>query len=89
MLKVFDAKREILSEAIHAPTALPKALRECLINDRQRADCDGQSDDYKKADKLLDHIRKAIVSDTSNALKFATILDEMNLSRLAGHFTAG
>ena len=72
-----------LVNSIDTDSLLPKALSKQLLTSRQEADCMSESNDYKKADKFLGYLRRAVNGDSNKFYTFLEILDEIGQAKIA------
>ena len=72
-----------LVNSIDTDSLIPKALSMQLLTNRQEADCVCQSTDYKKAEKFLGYLQKAVNGDISKFYTFVQILDEIGQTKIA------
>ena len=70
-------------ESVDAATVLAEALSKDLITDRQRSECSGESDPYKKADKFLGYLHRSINRNCENFRTFLEILDRTGQKGIA------
>ena len=73
-----------LVNSIDIDSLLPIALSKQLLTIRQRDECcAGESTDYKKADKFLGYLQRAINGDSDKFHTFVQILNETSQSKIA------
>ena len=77
-----------LVNSIDAATLLPPALSKQLITQPQRSDCASEPDPYRKAEKFLGHLHRAVNGDNTKFHTFVQVLRETGqvsiASRLRG-----
>lgn len=72
-----------LVKSIEIDSVIPDALSRQLLTSRQRDDCAGESTDYKKAEKFLGYLERAINGDSNKFHTFVQILDETSQAKIA------
>ena len=73
-----------LVNSIEIDSLIPIALSRQLLTNRQRDDCcAGESTDYKKAEKFLSYLQRAINGDSDKFHTFVQILDETRQVKIA------
>ena len=72
-----------LVNSIEANGLLPVALSRQLITERQRSECASELDPYKKAEKFLEHLQRAVNGDSSKFHTFVQVLEETNHTNIA------
>ena len=72
-----------LVNSIDAAALLPAALSASLITEQQRSDCASEADPYKKAEKFVGHLQRAVNGDTANFRKFLKVLHITNQGSIA------
>ena len=72
-----------LVNSIDTDSLLPIALSKQLLTIRQRDECAGESTDYKKAEKFLGYLQRAINGDSDKFYTLVQILDETSQSKIA------
>ena len=72
-----------LVNSIDAAALLPAALSASLISEQQRSDCACEADPYKKAEKFVGHLQRAVNGDTANFRKFLKVLHITNQGSIA------
>ena len=80
-----------LVDSIDTDSLLSAALSRKLITEYQREDCSCESDQYKKAEKFLGHLLRAVNGDSSKYHVFILVLfdcDQPSIARrIYGKFT--
>ena len=87
--EAFKHSFSYLVNSIDAATLIPVALSRNLITSRQRSECASEADPYKKAEKFVGYIERAVNGDYHNFHTFIQILKETQgqadiASRLCG-----
>ena len=80
---------EYLVDSIDTDSLLPAAFSRKLITEYQREDCSCESDRYKKAEKFLGHLLRAVNGDSNNFYVFIKVLKDHQPSiarRIHGQF---
>ena len=72
-----------LVNSIDTAALLPAALSKNLITDRQRTECSNETDPYKKAEKFLGHLQRAVNADYENYYTIIQILKETSQAQIA------
>ena len=72
-----------LVNSIDIAALLPAALSADLISDPQRSECISEPDSYKKAEKFLGHLQRAVNGDSNNFHVFIQVLQKTNQLRIA------
>ena len=72
-----------LVNSIDTDSLIPIALSRQLLTIRQRDECVEESTDYKKAEKFLRYLQRAINGDSDKFHTFVQILDETRQSKIA------
>ena len=72
-----------LVNSIDAAALLPDALSRKLITDRQKSDCANETDPYKKAEKFVDYLLRAVNGDYNKFHTFIQILKDSNQGHIA------
>ena len=72
-----------LVNSIDTAALLPAALSKNLITDRQREECSNETDSYKKAEKFLGYLQRAVNADYDNYYIFVQILKKTGQERIA------
>ena len=72
-----------LRNSIDADALLPAALSRELITEGQRSECANEPDPYKKAEKFLSHVQRAVNGDRENFHTFVQILHETRQDKIA------
>ena len=67
-------------DAVALPTA---ALSASLISEQQRSDCTSEANPYKKAEKFVGHLQRAVNGDTAKFHTFLKVLRETNQESIA------
>ena len=65
---------EYLIDSIDTDSLLPAALSRNLIREHQREDCSCESDRYKKAEKFIGHLLRAVNGDSNKFHVFIQVL---------------
>ena len=68
---------------IDTAALLPAALSKNLITDSQRTECYREADPYKKAEKFVDYLQRAVNGDLTNFHTFVLILHETGQAHIA------
>ena len=55
---------------------LPKALRNQLVSEPQRSECASETYAYRKAEKFLGHLQRAVNGDNNKYYTFIQVLEE-------------
>ena len=76
-------KFSYLVNSIDAAALLPAALSRQLITERQRVECFSEPDPYKKAEKFLGHLQRAVNGDSENFHIFVQLLNESGQAKIA------
>ena len=63
-----------LVERIDTASVLPAALNAHLISDHQRSECDSETEPYKKAERFLGLLQRAVNGDSNKYNTFIRIL---------------
>ena len=74
-----------LVNSLDADTLLPAALSASLISEQQRSDCASEADPYKKAEKFVVHLQRAVNGDRFKFHIFLKVLRETNQEGIAVH----
>ena len=72
-----------LVNSIEATDLLPVARSRQLITERQRSECASEPDPYKKAEKFLENLQRAVNGDSSKFHTFVQVLEETNHANIA------
>ena len=73
-----------LVNSIEIDSLIPIALSKQLLTSRQRDDCCiGEATDYKKAEKFLGYLQRAINGDSDKFHTFVEILDDTKQVKIA------
>ena len=72
-----------LSNSIDVATLLPVALSRGLITNPQRTDCSSEPDPYRRAEKFLGHLQRAVNGDSNKFHIFVLVLFETGLVTIA------
>ena len=72
-----------LVNSIDTAALLPAALSRNLITDRQRTECHSETDPFKKADKFVGYLQRAVNADYDNFHTFVHILKETGQAQIA------
>ena len=65
---------DYLVKSIDTDSLLPAALSRKLITEYQREECSCESDRYKKAEKFIGHVLRAVNGDSHNFYVFIKVL---------------
>ena len=74
---------DYLVNSIDTAALLPKALRAHLVSEPQRSECASEPDPYKKAEKFLGHLQRAVNGDSDKYHTFVHILEQSGQLALA------
>ena len=74
--EVLNLAFSYLVNSMDAATLLPSALSRQLITQPQRSDCASEPDPYRKAEKFLGHLHRAVNSDNTKFHTFVQVLRE-------------
>ena len=74
---------DYLATVIDTAALLPNALSRQLISERQRIDCASEPEPYKKADKFLGHLQRAVNGDSNKYHTFIQVLKETGQASIA------
>ena len=72
-----------LSNSIDVATLLPVALSRGLITGPQRTDCLSEPEPYRRAEKFLGHLQRAVNGDSNRFHIFVLVLSETGLVTIA------
>lgn len=72
-----------LVKSIDTDSLLPAALSRNLITNYQRSDCVCEPNPYKKAEKFVDHLLRAVNGDSDKFYIFMQVLLESGQSSIA------
>ena len=72
-----------LEKSIDTDSILPNALGRSLISERQRSECASEPDPYKKAEKFLGHLQRAVNGDSNKYHIFVQVLRESSHDHIA------
>ena len=72
-----------LVNSIDTAALLPKALRAHLVSEPQRSECASEPDPYKKAEKFLGHLQRAVNGDSNKYHTFIQVLKETGQASIA------
>ena len=72
-----------LVNSIDTAALLPKALSSQLISEPQRSECASEPDPYKKAEKFLGHLQRAVNGDSNKYHTFIQVLKETGQASIA------
>ena len=72
-----------LINSIDTTALLPKALSTHLVSERQKSECTSEPEPYKKAEKFLDYLQRAVNGDSNKYHTFIKILKETGQSSIA------
>lgn len=67
---------DYLVKSIDTDSILPAALSRKLITEYQREECSCESDRYKKAEKFIGHVLRAVNGDSNNFYVFTKVLKD-------------
>ena len=74
-----------LANSIDAAALLSAALSRQLITERQRVECFSEPDPYKKAEKFLGHLQRAVNEDSEKFHIFVQLLNDSGQESIASH----
>ena len=74
---------DYLVNSIDTAALLPKALRAHLVSEPQRSECASEPDPYKKAEKFLGHLQRAVNGDSNKYHTFIQVLKETGQASIA------
>ena len=74
---------DYLVNSIDTAVLLPKALSSRLISEPQRSECASEPDPYKKAEKFLGHLQRAVNGDSNKYHTFIQVLKETGQASIA------
>ena len=74
-----------LVNSIDTDSLFAISLSKQLLTNHQEADCVSESTNYKKAEKFLGYLRRAVNGDSSKFYTFLEILDEIGQAKIASH----
>ena len=74
-----------LVKSIDSTSVLPAALSADLISESQRSDCDSETDSFKRADKLVGHLQRAVNGDSNKYHTFVQVLKETGQASIASY----
>ena len=72
-----------LVNSIDSTSVLPAALSAHLISDSQRSECASETVPFKRAEKFLDHIQRAVYGDSNKYQTFIQVLEETGQASIA------
>ena len=72
-----------LVNSVDVAALLPAAFSAHLISDPQRSECTSEPDPYKKAEKFLGHLQRAVNGDSSNFNVFIQVLRQTDQLKIA------
>ena len=72
-----------LVNSVDVAALLPATLSAHLISDPQRSECVSEPDHYKRAEKFLGHLQRAVNGDSSNLHVFIQLLQQTNQLKIA------
>ena len=72
-----------LVNSIDSNSVLPAALSAHLISDSQRSECASEADPFKKAEKFLGHLQRAVNGDSNKYYIFIRVLKETGQASIA------
>ena len=75
-----------LVNSIDTHMLLDAALNSQLISEPQRSECASEPDPYKKAEKFLGHLQRAVNGDSNKYHTFVQILKETGQAKIASRF---
>ena len=73
--EVLKLALEYLVTTIDTSSLLPAALSRGLIREQQKADCTSVSNPYKKAEKFLEYLQRAVNGDSRKFHTFVQLLE--------------
>ena len=74
---------DYLINGIDTAALLPKALGTHLVSEPQRSECASETDPYKKAEKFLGHLQRAVNGASNKYHIFMQILKETGQASIA------
>ena len=74
---------DYLANSIDTAALLPRALRTQLVSEPQRSECASEPDPYKKAEKFLGHLQRAVNNDSDKYHLFIQVLRETGQASIA------
>ena len=75
-----------LANSIDSNAVLPASLSVGLISERQRSECASEPEPYKKAEKFLGHLQRAVNGDSNKYHTFIQVLKaETGQASIASH----
>ena len=74
---------DYLINGIDTAALLPKALGTHLVSEPQRSECANETDPYKKAEKFLGHLLRAVNGDSNKFHIFIRVLNETGQASIA------
>ena len=87
-LEALKISFDFLVNSIDTTALLPIALSSQLISERERSECASEPEPYKKAEKFLGHLQRAVNGDSKKYYTFVEVLrqkDQLSIaSRLRG-----
>ena len=72
-----------LVNSIDPSSLLPVALSRQLITEQQRSECSSEQDAYKKVEKFLSHLQRAVNGDNRKFYTFVQVLRETGQDSIA------
>ena len=83
--KAVELRFDYLVKSIDTATLLSAALSKHIITDRQRSECVSEPEPYKKAEKFLGYLQRAVNGDSNKCHTFIQILRETDQASIASH----
>lgn len=74
---------DYLVNSIDTDALLPAAISTCLISERQRSECVIEPNSYRKANKFLGYLQRAVNVESSKYHLFILILKETGQGSIA------
>ena len=74
-----------LVNSIDTAVLLPAALSKNLLTDRQRTVCYNEADPYKRAERFVGYLQRAVNANYNNFHDFVQILQETDQAKIASH----
>ena len=72
-----------LVNSIDSTSVLPAALSAGLISDVQKRDCDSETAPFKRDEKFLGHLQRAVNGDSNKYHTFVQVLKETGQASIA------
>ena len=71
--------------SIDSTSLLPAALSAGLISASQKSECDSETGPFKRAEKFLGHLQRAVNGDSNKYHTFVQVLKETGLASIASY----